>query len=334
MADTDEKYIREHKSDVEDWALTLFAEHAKKLLMGEASQGIPIYHVSRNRGRDNRCYDSLKHLGYIKGYGLPVEKTEHVRGYTYPRLISYSTLAVDPDAFEKYGPKYAKQDAFEYKAPDKKVDRSYGYKTLENVCKEGVLHIYFNKDKYEVLDRIEAVDTAYHHKQTYEHRVIRVFPKSLESNAEQEMYRKQLNNFCKKHIAETVQYSFGFVPEVLDWKHYVETSTGDKKDLRKVDVHMFGQLELELISPETVQEHLKGAQDMLEYAQACVRDLERLGEALKAKGLDDKSAVQAYFEEKCTEHLQQYAPLYINDEDESKRVIAHLALKGSHKGLI
>jgi hypothetical protein len=321
---TTESYIRSHQEDVDKWIIKLSGEYIKKLL--ETDKHEAHYVNSSKVCNDARRIEKV--LEVLRYYDL-IEKSRYNSGsrhYGYSSRYdkdSYDIL-VNHSSFKKVAKKFGKKFNFKIEAPDESKDRVKGYPTIQNISSEGLIHYYFHQEQYELFDREEVTRSRYSSREERTRR-IRLYPKSLESRAERAVFEKAMNRYYKYHLDEAIKLLYGFEPKAIKSERKI---TDDP--IKDLYVHGTNQLNLNEINKEKVKEYLEYAKDLQAYADACVRDLEKLATEVPK----DNNNLIKKLHKLGEADLMMKAPMLISSEDERARDVATLLLKGSNKGLI
>jgi len=317
MAISIERYISKNENEVSKWICNLYSKYIFRILSKDERKEVLLSEVCHDERRKHKVLEVLRHLNVIS----------HSVYSEYKKDFS---LTVNHEKFLETAHEYAEPFKFEIKVPDKETDRVLGYPTLNNISKKGLIDIYLNLDEYTILDRKEQKKTANMYRGLYstsvkELRVIRIFPKALESAAERGVFIKSLRNYYEENTSEFVKLMFGFDPDMLinkrDWV------SEELRDYSPPSTNNFS--ELKDFKPESVQKKITETKRALEYYQATLTELEKVQEGLK-QYKDFEKAI----EEKGGEYLLKNVPLLVNADDEATKKIVGLLLKGSNKGLI
>jgi len=237
---------------------------------------------------------------------------------------------VNHKVFLKMAKKYGKKYNFKVEAPSATTDRVHSYPSVKSISHEGIIHYYFHKDQYEIFDNDENPVDNYGVKSKSSTRVIRIYPKNLESKAERAVFEAALERYYTSNIDKAIEMMYGFLPEVLT--HRPEHTRWDdgKETLKGMFADRCNMLGLDFIEKEEVKKRLDKAKRLKLYAEACIRDLEQLNKVVPK----NNETFRKKLFKKAEPELALQAPLMLNDPDGKARELANLLLKGSNKGLL
>lgn len=324
-------YISENKDTVKKWVVALVAKYVRITLEAESNGApieIPSACVCNDLRRVSKCIEVLKYLGIISS-------AEKEYKSLYGKWEQTYSLIVDPSKIEEVAGAYAKPHEFETKAPDKITDRTYSYPTPESISLTGMIHLYLHPEEYNVYDRMEETKRSRNatgrlmiNPTVDKKRVIRIYPKNLEVDAEKAVFWKKATDYFENNIEEAIYMVYGFMPEAISSKDQKFKRTND--DIKTYAPERVNRLDLNTITQESVSKLLIRARYLLAYTEATIRDLEKLEGLVPKTSYDFNKDVY----EKAEEYLTAKVPLMINDEDETTRDLATLIMKGSNKGLL
>jgi hypothetical protein len=335
MAVSIESYINSHAKDVNHWLLSLCSAYAKNLILKDEDTAVDFDTVCRDDRRTNKVREVLEHYGLVSGVEYVSSNVGMYRSYSsYPSRAQYE-IHVNQEAFEKISFGLAEPFNFDTVAPDKSIDRIVGYPTIANLDRAGLLHVYHFPESYNVYDRQESLKDKYGSGNLdgkQKRRVVRVYPKNLESTAEKQVFRRALKDYYEENVPEFIKLMFGFEPEVLvrDRRYSYGEKEPELKNLRPNRVNDICRLSH--ITSEKIGEQIDEAKKLVKYAEASLNDLEKLQEGIKQYSSWDK--LMEEFDAAGSKEAIQRAPLMMSSDDELAKKLATLVLKGSNKGLI
>ena len=320
MAQSTESYIAAHQDDVDKWLLDFFGHYIRRNLKG--FETVNSDRICSDARRVHKMLEVLRHYNLMSSCQI----THTPYRYGYKTTSSYN-ITMDVKAFKKVAKQYAEPFNFGTKAPLHNADRVSGYPKIAVINSRGLIHYYFNKSRYIVSDRMEFGFDHYGKRDNNETRVIRLYPKKLESKAERGVFLKQVEKYYSSNMDKTIELLYGFTPEVL--------MTGGREffsgnDLRNLSPERVNGLALDDIDKDDIRERLSDARKLKEYADASVRDLEKL---VTKVPVSHEKIMKSFFKT-AEAHLESVAPLLINDEDEKLKALATLIMSGSNKGLL
>lgn len=315
-------YIKNNPKIVEEWLTCLFGEYLKRYLMKgievfSDEVEIPTNNVCRDKRRLDKCYEVLRHYGILK----------EIKSHYDPRFRQSTYLiTINHEAFLKEAPKYALRHEFKSKLISKPnmrtTNRTLNYPRIQDLSTRGLIHYYFNKDQYTEYDRIEvnSVNTS------QKVRVIRIYPKDLESDAERAAFETALLLKFQLDIPTMVKVVFDFEPEVLRRvPDYMALEA-----LPNIVLDRVNEIKMDSLCKEYVKDSLDTALRMKDYIEASIRDLQLLYEKVPETYEDFKALAYP----KLESHIMENAPLMIASENELERVLAAKVFTGGNKGLI
>lgn len=322
-------YISENKDTVKKWVIALVAKYVRITLEAESKDApveVPSAYVCNDLRRVSKCIEVLKYLGIISD--APKDFAS-----LYGKWEQTYSLIIDPSKIEEVAGAYAKPHEFETKAPDKITDRTYSYPTPDSMSQTGLIHYYLHPEEYNVYDRMEETKRSRSGRlavgaKVDDKRVIRIYPKNLEVDAEKAVFWKKATDYFERNIDEAIYMVYGFMPEAISSKD--QKFMGVNDDIKTYAPQRVNRLDLNTVTQESVSKRLNNARYLLAYTEATIRDLEKL------EGLvpETSNEFNRDVSKRAEEYLTAKVPLMINDEDETTRDLATLILKGSNKGIL
>jgi hypothetical protein len=323
MAQSIEAYISCNQKVVKQWVTRACGLYIRASL---ESDKVTEHYINSDR----ICYDQRrvhKMMEVLRHYNLIAYSSFVSPPYNYycrNNDKGHFDILIDPKAMRNAGKQYGERYDFKTDAPKSTTDRTKSYPTIQSISHEGLIHYYFNKNQYELFDRVESEGKE-------DPRRIRIYPKSLESKAERAVFTEALERYYSSNMDAFVEVMFGFKPEVLMTynKDYYSAKT-DKSILKNLDVERVNDLDFDSIDRDDIREKLADAKRLQEYADASVRDLEKLVKLVPT----NHEKIMKTFLKTAEVHLSKSAPMLINDTDPKLKSLAALILKGSNKGLL
>jgi len=324
MAQSIETYISANQKVVKQWVTRACGLYIRASL---ESDKVTEHYINS----DSICYDQrrvhkmmevLRHYNLIKSSSFispPYNRYAYNRNET-----GHFDILIDPKAMRNAGKQYGERYEFKTEAPKSTTDRTKSYPTIQQISHEGMIHWFFNQKQYELFDRVESEGKD-------DPRRIRIYPKSLESKAERAVFTEALERYYSSNMDAFVEVMFGFKPEVLmtHRRNCYSAKTG-KSILKNLDVGRVNDLDFDSIDRDDIREKLADAKRLQEYADATVRDLEKLVKLVPT----NHEKIMKTFLKTAEVHLSKSAPMLINDTDPKLKSLAALILKGSNKGLL
>jgi len=102
------------------------------------------------------------------------------------------------------------------------------------------------------------------------------------------------------------------------------------ESLKNLYIDRVNDISLESVDKEDVNNKLIKARKLKQYAEACIRDLEKLSPLMP----ETNEEFLEEYRKKAEPHVINRAPFMMHDEDDRAKELATLLLRGSHKGLI
>jgi hypothetical protein len=319
MAQSIEAYISCNQKLTTQWLVRTLGYYARNTIEFDTAleRSINSNYICSDARRTHKMIEVLRH------YNLIDSACWQSDAYRFGcRQGGHYELHINHKAFRKIGKQYGERYDFKTIAPKSGMDRVKSYPTIQAVSLEGVIHYVFNQNQYELFDRIEPEGKE-------NPRRIRLYPKSLEKKAEMKLFTNKVKRYYSYNMEAFVELMFGFKPEVL-MTDRSNIRGEDRSLLKNLRVDRVNEIGIDDIDKKDIQERLKEARELKEYADASVRDLEKLVTLVPAN--HDK--IMKTFYKKADEHLSLTAPMLINNEDKGLRTLAALIMKGSNKGLI
>ena len=256
----------------------------------------------------------LRHYGLLKD----------IRNNYNPRYReSEYSITVKHEGFLKEAPKYAIKHEFKLKS-DKNTDRVSNYPRIQDLSNEDLIHYYFNKEQYAEYAREEDYPSTFRKTQVI--RVVRIYPKDLEPNAEKAAFEIALRLKFERDISTMVKVVFDFEPEVL---HKVQDYS-KQEHLSNTDLYRVNTIAMEDLSKVYVKDLLDKAFRMKDYIEASIRDLQQLYEKVPETYEDFKELAYP----KLEAYIIENAPLMMTSANELERDLAAKVFTGGNKGLI
>jgi len=327
MADPIERYIQNNQKLVDGWLTAFYGRHIINLF----SEKDPLEMFINSDyicGDQRRVHKLLEVLRY---YDLLIE-SNYIRGDWRSRYNKDSYgLKINHDTFKKIAKKYAVRHKFEVKPPKEGQDRFSTYPTISSISAEGRIHIYFHQDQYEIVDRDEVTVGTWN-RPAATSRKVRVLPKNLTTKSERAVFDKAVEDYYSNNMDEVVKLIGGFEPEVLRSPgRYDHEGTLDLSDpLRIMSIGACNMLFLDTIDKENLKVKLAYAKRLEAYAQAAIRDLEKLTKKISTSN----GAFKRKLYKESEADLLLRAPMMVHSDDPTAKKVAEMILKGNTKGLI
>ena len=327
MATPIERYIQSNQDTVNRWLTKLFGYYSKELIYSPDDViTISSKDICNDARRTGKLLDVLRHFGLMEACGYRAGARHY--GYSSRYDKDYYEIVVDHKAFRKMARKFGSLEKFEYKAPKESINQEDTYPELKNVDHETAIYFYFNQKKFEVIDR-EEIRMNYRSSKMEPTRVVRLFPKSLQSQAEKAVYQQALENYLEENMDEALRLVYGFEPQALCSEEELRWSSQKEETLKNMGVERCNRIALTVVDREQLQERLEKARKLKEYAEACISDLEQIA----GRFPKNNDTFQKRVFKEAEKKLLVEAPLLLTSGRPGAAELAQCLLKGSNKGI-
>jgi len=324
-----ETYISNNQQTVNKWLISLFGRYICICLLEteRENQVVSGYQVCQDARRLNKLIEVLEHYNLLERIIIVHSHKTYSRSWYKDKTYFLLNHKVFRTFAKKYGVKFKYNTEA---APAESKNRIDGYPAIENISHTGLIHWYFNQNKYELYDRVEEAPTSIYSSRFQKSiRKIRIYPKNLIVQSEKEVFAKIIKNYYATYLEEAIKVLYGFKPEVLTSLdgNYISI---DGEEPKVMAVRRVNQLELQSINKEYIKEKLTSAHKLLKYAEAAVRDLEKLATKVPKRNQIFMKKLQ----EEGEIDLLNKAPMMMASDDPTIKDVATLLLRGSNKGII